>query len=156
MHDGGAGSSDPAPRLFATVVAMPMTSIDFLSRRGLAPVAAGVLAGCLLAAGCGGSSAPRKFPGGIRPVGPADLGANLKGLMSHAQPELKDVKMACPTKPITHFPVICRFTATQVAPFAKSKKGFPGPYRVAGTASVFGVYFRTRTYEYSLNFAPTH
>lgn len=117
-----------------------------------------MVVGALLLAGCGGSSAPRKFPGGIKPIGPADLATNVTGLMASNQPQLKHVKMACPAGPVTHFPVRCRFTATQVAQIGgtSKKQSFPGPYRVAGTVNVFGVYFRTRTYEYGLNFAPTH
>ncbi len=98
-----------------------------------------------------------QLPGGITPIGPADLNSNITGLMKVNQPELKNVKTHCPTAPITKFPVRCTFTATQVAATPSSKKqrqAFPGPYRVAGTISVFGVYFRTKTYEYSLDLRP--
>jgi len=111
-------------------------------------------------AGCGGSSSARTFPGGIKPIGPANLAANLKGLMATSQPYLKHVKASGSSGSITHFSVRCRITATQVAPLAGSskrvKQSFPGPYRVAGTITAIGVCFRTRTYEYELDYAPTH
>ena len=138
---------------------MPMTVINFLARRGLA-AAVLVVAGCLLVAGCGGSGPTQTFPDGVRPIGPANLAVNLKGLMAANQSELKHVKADCPSGPITHFPVRCRFTATQIAPLPGSSKrvrqSFPGPYRVDGTITVLGVYFRTRTYEYALDYVPTH
>lgn len=136
-----------------------MAPINLLARRCIAP-AAPVLAACFVIAGCGGSSPARTFPGGVKPIGSANLGVNLTGLMATNQLYLKHVKMDCPSGPITHFPVNCRFTAIQVAlpPGAtkKNKKSFPGPYQVAGTITVLGVYFRTRTYEYALNYAPVH
>jgi hypothetical protein len=142
---------------------MTMTLIDFLFRRRVATVApALVAAACLLAAGCGGSgpaSTTHKIRGGVKAIGPADLGANVTGLMKANQAQLKHIKAHCPSGPPTHFPVQCTFGATQVAPTPGStKKGaaFPGPYRVAGTIKVLGVYFRTRTYEYQLDYAPTH
>jgi hypothetical protein len=122
-----------------------------------------MVAACLLATGCGGSGhgpATHKIPGGITPIGPTDLGANITGLMKANQLQLKHVKVHCPSGPPTHFPVQCTFGATQVSPTPgatkKDKNNFPGPYRVAGTIKVLGVYFRTKTYEYSLNYAPTH
>ena len=140
----------------------------FVGRRQWAGAAA-VAAGCLFLAGCGGSGgspAAQTPPGGIKPIGPADLTANVIGLMKANQPQLGSVKAKCPSGPVTHFPVHCSFTAMQIAAtpgstkVGKGKKAktvkFPGPYPVAGTISVFGVYFRTRTYEYSLNYAPTH
>jgi hypothetical protein len=132
--------------------------IDSVARRRTAAVPA-LLTACLLAAGCGGSSKPRPFPGGIKPIGSPDLKTNIVGLMKANQPELKNVKADCPST-FSKFPVRCQFTATQVGPppgsSKKDKKAFPGAYRVGGTISIFGVYFRTRTYEYSLNYAPTH
>jgi hypothetical protein len=141
---------------------MTKTPFGFLALRRAAAIAPVLVAACLLAAGCGGSgngSTTHTFPGGIRPIGPANLDANLIGLMKANQAQLKNVKPHCPSGPITKFPVHCTFTATQVAPTPSSKKqkeSFPGPYRVAGTITVLGVYFRTKTYEYGLNYAPTH
>jgi hypothetical protein len=141
---------------------MIKSPIDSLTpRRRIAPAA--VVVACLATAGCGGSghgaTTSHGFPGGIRPIGPANLTANLTGLMKSNQPQLKNVKARCPSATVTKFPVHCTFTATQVAPTPSSKKqneSFPGPYRVAGTITVLGVYFRTKTYEYGLNYAPTH
>ena len=136
-----------------------LTSSPLRRLASLAPVAMT----CAAIAGCGGSgggaTTPHTFPGGIRPVGPADIATNLTALMKANQPQLKNVKAKCPKGPVTHFPVRCTFTALQVAPTPSSKKqkeSFPGPYRVAGTLTALGVYFRTKTYEYSLNYAPTH
>jgi hypothetical protein len=142
---------------------MTMTPIvDSLARWRVAALMPALVAACLLGAGCGGSghgSTTHKIPGGVKPIGPVDLGANITGLMKLNQPQLKHVKAHCPGGPPTHFPVQCSFLAIQVAPTTGSKKeknNFPGPYRVAGTIKVLGVYFRTRTYEYALNYAPTH
>lgn len=141
---------------------MTTRPIPFLAPRRVAAIAPVLASACLVAAGCGGSgggSTTHSVPGGIKPIGPANLTANLTGLMKANQPELKNVKAHCPSGPVAKFPVRCTFTATQVAPTPSSKKqkqSFPGPYRVAGTLTVLGVYFRTRTYEYSLNYAPTH
>jgi len=144
-----------------------MVVSEFLHRRFLA---AAVVMGCLVA-GCGGSgggSTTHTFPGGVTPIGPANLTANVTQLMRANQTQLKNVKAHCPSGPVTQFPVVCHFTAIQTKPLPvstrKGKHGrkitlyahFTGPYRVAGTISVFGVYFRTRTYEYGLNYAPTH
>lgn len=133
--------------------------VNLLVRPGFT-VTAPVVAACLLVAGCGGSGHAQTFPGGVKPIGPSDLTANVTGLMAHSQSQLKHVKARCPRGPVTGFPVLCRFTATQVAPLpgssAKVKKNFTGPYRVAGTIKVIGVYYRTRTYEYILDYAPVH
>ena len=138
---------------------MPLLPIRPLAHRRV--TVAALLAGCLLLVGCVGSSShggttTSSFPGGIRPIGPAKLSTNLIGLMSKGQPYLKHVKATCPSGPITHFPVHCHFTALQVAPAAGSSKHFPGPYRVGGSLTALGVYFRTRTYEYELNYVPLH
>ncbi len=141
---------------------MPIAPVNPLVRPRLAAPLA-LMAGCLLAAGCGGSGhgtgSTHTFPGGITPIGPANIGANLTGLMAANQFNLKHVKAHCPSGPVTHFPVLCRFTAIEVAPLPgtgkRIKKNFQGPYRVAGTIKAIGVYYRTRTYEYALDFAPT-
>ena len=137
---------------------MPEFVTAQLPRRSLTATA--VVAACLLMAACGGSSRPRPFPGGIKPIGPADVGANVSGLMATHQPFLKHIKAKCPKGPVTKFPVLCTFTAIQAEPLPGSskrvRKSFPGPYRVNGSIKIFGVYFRTRTYEYSLNYVPTH
>ncbi len=142
---------------------MPIALAHFPVRPRLAAALA-LIAGCLLAAGCGGSGhgtgSTHTFPGGITPIGPANVGANLTGLMANSQPYLNHVKAHCPSGPVTHFPLLCRFTATQVAPLPGSskrvRKSFSGPYRVAGTIKAIGVYYRTRTYEYELDYVPTH
>jgi hypothetical protein len=137
---------------------MPSPVTHHLAVRRLAAAAIAVAA-CLPMAGCGGSShsSTHKNPSGITPIGPADLGANVTGLMATHQRYLKHVKVKCPSGPVTKFPVFCHFTATQVAAIPGTKKqNFPGPYRVAGSIKVFGVYFRTKTYEYALNYVPTH
>ena len=65
------------------------------------------------------------------------------------QPQLKNVKPRCRNGPL-HYPVKCRFTATEVAP------GSQKTIRMAGTITVTGASSDGKNFEYGLNYAPTH
>jgi hypothetical protein len=135
-------------------------------------LAAPLAAGLLLLAGCGGSSdnsgSSNDSGGGSASqnvAGPADFRANLIWLMSKSNPELKQVKADCPHEPPSGFkpPPECHFTAQAPAQnvTAQDRKANPKlarlvsrPHQVAGTIKVFGIYAKTRTYEFSLQFGP--
>jgi hypothetical protein len=140
-----------------------MTSMNLRTRRSLA-AAAVILGSSLVVAGCGGSSKPgtaKTSSTGAKtsasaagtttkasppPPGPA-LEAGLVKTMAHNQPTLTHVKPRCPSGQATHYPVICRFTATEVV------KKFKKTYHMAGTITVAAA--QGTHYEYGLNYAPT-
>lgn len=146
----------PGPPRFRYRRGMPMNSINSLSRRRLG-AAATVGASCLLVAGCGGSShssttktsptvatTPRAA---LVPPSGHVLAANLVKQMGSTQPMLKDVKPSC-SGHHTRYPVTCHFTATQTTSGKQVK--------IAGTVTVTGASSDGKTYQFALNFAPTH
>jgi hypothetical protein len=146
-----------------------MTLIRVLNRRGLA-VAAPVLTGCLLLAGCGGSSngsAANQAAGAktsstttktsattsastssasTPPSSGSSLAAGLVKSMATSQPQLKNVKAQCPGGRVKRYPVKCRFTATETASGKTAK--FAGTITVSGQSG--------SNYQFGLNYAPTH
>jgi hypothetical protein len=94
--------------------------------------------------------------------GPANLVANITELMAVNQRRLKDIKASCPPEPSPpHYPVKCRFTATDTgeqltAAQLKTHLGrlLARRHAVEGTITIQGVYTRTMTYVYALNYGP--
>ncbi len=118
-----------------------------------------VVAGALFA-GCGGddssstpsapvapqippsSAGPDKISQTVKAKGPADIDANLKGLVAESAPYMKNFESHCPARPF--YPFHCKFTATDTRN-GESKD-------VSGTVTVTGVYTPTRTYTFELSF----
>jgi hypothetical protein len=139
--------------------------IHSLARRPV--VAAAMLAGSLLMAGCGGSShspASTKTSTTGSTAGQAGttsgsaLAASLTKLMARNQPYLKKVKAHCPSAVL---PANCSFTAIAEQPPVKRVKikGLPPPtnkgggkQRVAGTIKVTPA--KGKSFSYSLTYAP--
>ena len=145
-------------------------------------IALPLIAGLLALAGCGGSgsnsssnqsgsSGSGSGSSSSKAAGPTDLGANLKGLMARAQPQLSDVKISCPAGAPSHFPVQCNFTATSAGtglpkyyvltngkrvkpkvPNTALGRKLSHRHAVIGTIKVLGIYSRTNTYEYALDY----
>ena len=115
---------------------MTKTLIDFLTRRHLA-AAAPAIAGCLLLTGCGGSShgssANHPSAGGAVNTGSA-LSVTLVKAMAAYQPNLKNVKVSCPSGPIA-YPVTCHFTAISLLPIKGKRVKLPS----SGTVRVTGI-----------------
>ncbi len=135
---------------------MPTNSINSLGRRSLG-VAATLVASSLLVAGCGGSShssTPKTSPtvattspkSSVPPSGQV-LAANLIKQMTATQPQLKNVKPSCSGHHTT-YPVTCHFTATQTTSGKQVK--------IVGTITVSGASGNGNTYQFGLNFTPTH
>ena len=127
-------------------------------------VAAPVLAGCLVLAGCGGSghhtaaghttaaSAKTSTAGSANSStvsaaapSPSGLEASLTRAMARDQPYFKNVRVSCPG---TQLPVKCRFTATGGLPPIKKSS------RVVGTLTVTSV--QGKSVQYGLDYAPVH
>jgi hypothetical protein len=146
-----------------------MTLTKVLNRRGFA-VTAPVLTGCLLLAGCGGSSngsganqaagaktsptttntsttaSASTSSASTPPSSGSALAAGLVKSMATSQPQLKNVKPQCPGGTIKRYPVKCHFTATETAS-GKTVK-FAGTITVSGQSG--------SSYQFGLNYAPTH
>ena len=126
-----------------------MSKIDFLVGRGVA-LAGPVIAGCLLLVGCGGSShpAPRTHTSTkpAKPPAGAVLAAGVTKAMATNQPQLKGVKLDCPSA--KGYPVKCPFTATEVITHPKKTLHMAGTITVTGASG--------GSYSYGLNDAPVH
>ena len=151
-----------------------MTSMNFLIRRSLATAA--TVGAVLLMAGCGSSSpgsgankavgangaggaktstgSKTSSTGGSSTTPPAAppssgtvLAAGLVKAMAKSQRQLTDVKARCPGGHLTHYPVTCHFTATEVV------KKFKKTYHMVGTITVASS--QGGNYSYGLNYAPT-
>ncbi|HWF72334.1 MAG TPA: hypothetical protein VG186_03260 [Solirubrobacteraceae bacterium] len=122
-----------------------------------------LISGCLILAGCGSGQSAHTASTASTPIcpageaacvstspsvslsGPRDLATNLIELMKVSNPTLTQVKLACQPDQ-AKYPKVCRLDAKATS---RGKT-----VTVAGTVTAFGVYTKTRTYAYSVNYAP--
>jgi hypothetical protein len=130
----------------------------------------------VLLGGCGStrsgtqsSTATQLCPGGqkacistvAKAKGPADITTGITREMAINQRQLKNVTASCPHQPSPpHYPVVCHFRAIDLGEkLTRAQLKQPlgrilaGRHRVAGTITISGVYTRTMTYVYQLNYA---